>query len=85
MAEMNWSEIHEFVQGFFYANEDDLNLNVMYGSTGLACVKKLSRRGVPAVKPKRVVRRDNGSFNRMRYKFQPIYSQIKNRIVSILK
>jgi len=48
-AEIAWDQIHKFVKSFFYANEDSLYLNILYGSTGLACLLKLSPKGtIPA-------------------------------------
>jgi SAM-dependent methyltransferase/predicted O-methyltransferase YrrM len=48
-AEVAWDQIHDFVKCFFYANENSLQLNILYGSTGLACLRKLSPRGtIPA-------------------------------------
>ena len=51
--EVAWRAISRAVMDFFYANEDDLLLEIHYGSTGLALMKKLA----PMAKAPQPVRR----------------------------
>jgi predicted O-methyltransferase YrrM len=53
--------IHEYVRSFFYANEDSTRLSILYGSTGLACLEKLSPRGAVPRPAQRIVRRRKGA------------------------
>ncbi len=60
LTEINLDQIYEYVKSFFYANEDSLYLSIIYGSTGLAILYKLSAKNtVP--QPARVIyhRRNN--------------------------
>src|SRR6266542_1318030 len=65
-AEVNWDEIHEYVKSFFYANEDSLYLDIMYGSTGLACLYKLSSKGTTPSKARPIVHRKKNIWRRGR-------------------
>jgi predicted O-methyltransferase YrrM len=56
-SEILWDEIYEFVKAFFYANEESTYLNILYGSTGLACLHKLSPKGTPPNPAGRTVHR----------------------------
>lgn len=56
--EIAWRKIHDYVQAFFYSNEDHLFLNVFYGSTGLAAMHKLSPLGTVANEAKPLVNRE---------------------------
>ncbi len=42
---------------FFYTNEDELMLEMHYGSTGLAILKKLTPQGKPANPARRIPKR----------------------------
>ena len=55
--EVVWRGIAHAVTDFFYANEDDLLLEVHYGSTGLAVMQKLAPMTRPAQPATRVRRR----------------------------
>lgn len=50
--EKAWNEIHEFIKSFFHTNEEQLYLNIMYGTTGLAHLYKISSLGS---KPKKAI------------------------------
>ena len=56
--EVAWREINEYVQSFFYSNEESLFLNMFYGSTGLACIHKVSPIGTLPNEAKPVVHRE---------------------------
>lgn len=58
-AEIAFDEIRELVQGFFYANEDDLSLEIVFGSTGLAHMRKLSPRGTAPQPARQLTHRRN--------------------------
>ncbi len=54
--EIVWRRIGNVVLDFFYANEDDLLLDVQFGSTGLAIMKKLvppERSSAPVIRRQR--------------------------------
>ena len=55
--EIAWRKIGETVMDFFYTNEDDLMLEMHYGSTGLAILKKLTPQGKPANPTRRIPKR----------------------------
>jgi len=61
--EVSRDEIHDYVKSFFYGNEDDLYLDIMYGSTGLACLYKLSPRGTVPNNAKHIVHRGKNVVN----------------------
>lgn len=63
-AEAAWDEIHEYVKSFFYANEESLYLEIMYGSTGLACLLKLSPKGTIPNKEKQIIHRKRSLLTR---------------------
>jgi predicted O-methyltransferase YrrM len=73
-AEFSCNEIHGYVQDFFYANEDSLRLSIMYGSTGLACLYKLSPKGAAPQEAKPIVHRRKTILNMMRYSLRSIFS-----------
>ncbi len=55
--EVAWRAIAKVVQDFFYANENDLLLQVYYGSTGLALMQKLAPVDKPSQAPRHFPRR----------------------------
>ena len=80
--EVAWDEIHEYVQSFFYANEDSLYLSVMYGSTGLACLYKLSPKGTMPQEAKSIVHRRKNVLSMLRHSPRSMLSSAKRRIGS---
>jgi len=84
-AEVAWDSIHEYVKEFYYANEDSIQLNIFYGSTGLASMYKLSSKGTLPYKAKSIIHRDNNLLNRMRYNLLFISSAVKRRFCVKLK
>ncbi len=74
-AEAAWDEIHEYVESFFYANEESLYLDIMYGSTGLACLLKLSPKGTIPFKEKPILHRKKSIWNH----FRSVFSSIARR------
>lgn len=59
-AEIAFDEIREFVKAFFYANENDVSLDIMYGSTGLAHLHKRSPLGTVPARAGRLTHRRKG-------------------------
>ncbi len=55
--EVVWRGIADTVLDFFHANEDDLLLEIHYGSTGLAVMQKLAPMNRPPLPAKRLRRR----------------------------
>jgi predicted O-methyltransferase YrrM len=49
--ERNWSLIQHFILAFFYGNMNEARLDISYGSTGLATLRKLSPMGTVAGPP----------------------------------
>jgi predicted O-methyltransferase YrrM len=66
--------IHEYVQSFFYANEDNLHLHIIYGSTGLACLHKLSPRGTT---PSQAILGSHHRKSKLRHYMQSFLSSVK--------
>jgi predicted O-methyltransferase YrrM len=60
LAEIAFDEIREFVQAFFYANDDQLSLDITFGSTGLAHMHKISPRGTMPAPARRLTHRRRG-------------------------
>jgi predicted O-methyltransferase YrrM len=58
-AELAFDEIREYVQAFFYANEDELSLDITFGSTGLAHMHKVSPMGSVPTPARRLTHRRN--------------------------
>lgn len=56
-AEIAYDEIREYVEAFFHANQDDLFMDITYGSTGLAHIWKRSPLAASARPPLVIVRR----------------------------
>ena len=66
--EAAFNEIHDYIKTFFYANENSLYLNIIYGSTGLASLYKLSKKGTVPHLAKSINHRKNTVFNRFLHK-----------------
>lgn len=60
--EIAWGEIHDYVQAFFYSNEEHLYLRIFYGSTGLACFHKVSPLGTIPNEAKPIIKRKKTPF-----------------------
>jgi hypothetical protein len=79
-AEVNLDEIHEFVKSFFYANEDSLYLNMQYGSTGLACLYKLSAKGTKPNEAKPIIhRRNQEEYDRMQRRILDLSQELEEK------
>lgn len=81
LAELAWSEVREYVEAFFYANEDRSYLNMLYGSTGLACLYKLSPLGTVPEPARPIIHRRKTALNMLRYKPRLLPSLIKRRLL----
>jgi predicted O-methyltransferase YrrM len=55
--EIEWDKIREYIEEFFYSNEDDLYLDIMFGSTGLAHLYKISPIGTLPQEAKPLIHR----------------------------
>ena len=42
MSEFAIDDLHNFVMNFYHSNEDQYYLDICYGSTGMACLRKIS-------------------------------------------
>lgn len=73
-VETKVDEIRNYVLGFFYANEDDLFLDMMFGGTGLAHIYKLAPKGASPEAPASIVRRNNGIANRLKHRLKALVS-----------
>lgn len=76
-VEMALDEIREYIEAFFYANEDDLYLDIMYGTTGLAHLYKLSSKGMLPKAAKPVIHRWRNMINIVRYKSGGLLSSLR--------
>lgn len=52
--EITWRQMGAAVRHFFYANEDALRMEIYYGSTGLAIIRKLVPAGTPPRSPRSI-------------------------------
>lgn len=68
-------EILDYLQSFYYANEDDLFLSVQYGSTGLACLYKLSPKGTPPKDAKPIVHRGKSVAHMIRHGLRKLHAR----------
>jgi predicted O-methyltransferase YrrM len=66
--EVQWSGIHDYVLEFFHSNEDSCRLSIIYGSTGLACLKKLSDMGTKPNAAAPIRHRRNTAFDVLRFR-----------------
>lgn len=60
--EIAFGKIHDYVQSFFYSNEEHLFLKIFYGSTGLACLHKGSPLGSIPNEAKPIIKRKKTPF-----------------------
>ena len=70
--EFDWEDIQEFVIEVFRANEDDMLLEIHFGSTGLAILEKVSDMGELPVRP-----------HKMRYRTKSTIWQIKRKFANL--
>ena len=80
--EFDWEDIRRFVEEVFYANEGTLSLEMHYGSTGFAIMKKISDKNIPLQKNKSYKQRTRSVFWRsyifILQKFTLMKGRIKN-------
>ncbi|MCY3575419.1 MAG: class I SAM-dependent methyltransferase [Chloroflexi bacterium] len=55
--ELAWRAIRQVIMDFFYANKDDLLLEIHYRSTGLAMMRKLAQMSKAPQPPRHIRRR----------------------------
>ncbi len=79
VVESKVDEIRNYVTSFFYANEDELYLDMVFGSTGLAHLRKLSPKGTIPEEPANVDRRANNIVNMLRYNPRALVSLIRRK------
>lgn len=60
--EFDWEDIQEFVIEVFRANEDDMLLEIHFGSTGLAILEKASDMGEQPIRPRDMKYRTKSAF-----------------------
>jgi predicted O-methyltransferase YrrM len=65
-SERNWQQIYDFVTEFFWANVDDLELTVHFGSTGLAVISKATPLGSSCKSPIAIRKRTSFDYLYMR-------------------
>lgn len=80
-AEIEWDAIREYVEAFFYSNEDDLYLDIMFGTTGLAHLYKLSTKGAIPQEVKPIIHRRKNIVNMLRYYPRTLLSLLKRKII----
>jgi predicted O-methyltransferase YrrM len=73
-SEVEVDKIREYVESFFYSNEDDLYLNIMFGTTGLAHYYKLSPKGTMPKAAKAIVHRRKNVGNMLGYWVRKVVS-----------
>ncbi|MEW6355567.1 MAG: class I SAM-dependent methyltransferase [Planctomycetota bacterium] len=76
-TELALDEILEYLQSFYYANEEDLYLSVQYGSTGLACFYKLSPKGTPPEDAEPIVHRGGSIVHMVRHVLRKLRPRFK--------
>lgn len=76
-SEKNFSEINKYIKSFFYSNEDDLFLEISYGSTGLAQMRKLSPLGTKPKRAKKIHHRKNYIINSLPIYFRRFKRKLK--------
>ncbi len=80
-AEIMWDEVKDYVKAFFYSNEDELYLDIMFGTTGLAHLYKLSPKGTIPQEAKPIIHRRNYIVNMLRYNPRALFSILKQKII----
>ena len=56
-SEIVWRDKAQFIMDFFYANEDDLLLEILYGDMGMAIMQKLAPMDKPPQPPRHIRQR----------------------------
>lgn len=82
--EIAWNKIHEYVQAFFYSNQKNLFLQILYGSTGLACLYKISPKGTLPNEAKPIIHRKKTFFSLLRHNPLRLISLSKRKLLGIL-
>ena len=80
-AEIELDTIREYLEAFFYSNEDDLYLDMMFGSTGLAHLYKISPKGTIPQEVKPIRHRRNNIVNLLKYSPRRILSLLKRKFI----
>jgi len=78
--EKDWDEIKEYIKSFFHSNEDELFLDISYGSTGLAHLYKISPMGHKPKNTKPIKIRKNNLSNNTLYFTKTYYQKIISRL-----
>jgi len=81
LAEIGWDEIKDYVKAFFYSNEDELYLDIMFGTTGLAHLYKLSSKGTIPQEAKPIIHRRKNIVDMLRYNPRKLLSLLKRKII----
>jgi predicted O-methyltransferase YrrM len=76
-AEVEWDRIREYVEAFFYSNEDDFYMDTMFGSTGLAHLYKLCPMGTTPREARPVIHRRENILDMLRYSPRSLLSSLK--------
>ena len=76
--ELEWQAIQDFILDVFHHNEDDFTLTILYGSTGMAVLKKMTPSGTPLSPARRIRRRNNSPFCAARLKLSPVTQALKS-------
>lgn len=76
--EFDWHEIRDFVEEVFYANEEDLFLEIHYGSTGFAIMTKRTSRSQPLKKEQTIKSRTGSAFWRLYMKIRNMLKTLKS-------
>ncbi|PZQ45823.1 MAG: hypothetical protein DI551_06300 [Micavibrio aeruginosavorus] len=72
--EFHWEDIQDFVIELFRANEDNMTLEMLFGSSGLAVLEKQSEKGAPLNKAVKAKYRTRSFWSQLKFRL----SQIKN-------
>lgn len=80
-TELERDKMQEYVQAFFYSN-DELYLDIMFGTTGLAHLYKLSPKGTLPREATPISRRRGTIVNILRYTSRMVLSALKRKIVN---
>lgn len=81
-AEFGWDAMGEFVKSFYFTNQSELYLEIMYGSTGLAHLYKISPKGTLPKKAVPIIKRRKNIFNILRYNRKNLFSIVRKRLFS---
>jgi len=80
-SEFGLDEIREYIEAFFYSNENDLYLDIMFGTTGLAHLYKLSTKGTIPRDAKPIIHRKKNIVNMLRYYPIKLLSLLMRKII----